>query len=25
LSPVVDPSNEIADVLVQALEWNMLI
>jgi hypothetical protein len=24
LSPVVDPSNEIADVLVKALEWNML-
>ena len=24
LPPVVDPSNEIADVLVKALEWNML-
>jgi hypothetical protein len=22
--PVVDPSNEIAEVLVEALEWNML-
>ena len=22
--PVVDPSNEMAEVLVQALEWNML-
>ena len=24
LPPVVDPSNEIADVLIKALEWNML-
>jgi hypothetical protein len=24
LPPVVDPSNEIAEVLIKALEWNML-
>ena len=24
LPPVVDPSNEIAEVLVKSLEWNML-
>ncbi len=24
MPPVVDPSNEIAEVLVEALEWNMM-
>ena len=24
LPPVVDPSNHVSDVLVKALEWNML-